>query len=1422
MSQSIQRQAEVSLRVDTQDTESKIDRLKAKTAALRKEFSEAFKKGDTKEIDRINREIDKVNRATSRLQTNAQRVRDAMVSLDRATPKQLQNTIKMINAELNSGRVPRGTKQWQEYVEQLKKVKEELRKVNSEMAATGGDDSGFLEKAKDMFNDWAAPVAAASAAFAGVVMTGRAAVKAYADMEAEEANVRKFTGMTAEQVADLNDEFKKMDTRTSREELNKLAQEAGRLGKTDPSSVLGFVKAADQLNVALDDLGEGATLTLSKLTGIFGDESIYGTEESLLKVGSVINELSQNCSASAPYLAEFSSRLGGIAAQSGMTISQIMSFAAVLDTQNLAVEASATAVGQLITKIYQEPAAIAKAAGMDVKSFSELVKKDMNGALIMLFEQLQKFGGMENLASVFDEMGTDGARAIPVLAALTGHISELRDQQEAAAEAFREGISVTNEFNVQNNTVEAGLEKARKGFNEMAVTLGERLVPVMSHCISGTSMLMRVMNELINFAINNREAVVALAIAVAAYTLAIKEAAIETAFYNTVTKVAAATKTLLAPLVLRLKVAYLSLTNQTIAAARAQVALNNAQKANIYMLIVAAVVTLCGWLVSLHRRTREAAQAQEELRQKQEEYKASLRSVADSHEKSALREIKAIKALVDAAKDENRSRKGRLEAVESLKRQYPDYFGKLSTEQIMVGDTKDAYDKLVSSILAAARARAGADKIIENEDAAYDIDKQIAEAEENIEKVRELNRMWRKTAPDMPGTGRRVFKFIFGVTDKEDFQREITEGTVKGLAEEEKKLREKVRDLQAQRLELSKANDELKERYGVSEKALEESRKDSLEITTTDVPNLGETDKQRKAREKAEREAERKRKEELKKALDEEKAIYQKSVAETTALYSTAGIDYREYLTRMAAADDEYLKGRKKVYTDRHQEESAEYASLLREEEETKRKHVESMRKLDLKTLDRNRTTAADNATSDFFDPRSAAFQNQKALDKRLLDADVEYLQAKLKLYEEGSEDYLSVEAELEKRLADDRNAKRRETAEAYMQFIERFGKSSGSFREQAETAILEELHKQGLISEEQYQKALAEIKKKYRKEDREKARADAFDAKRSDKWEELLDGAYTSAGEFDRIIMDLYQSFHDLFDNVTYDNDSFWERFQGAATTSLAAVSAGLSMATSYMQACQDAELAKIESRYDREIEAAGNNTRKTAKLERQKEEEIARIKKRYNDRAMKMELAQAIAQTATNALGAYGAMVEIPVVGPALAAAAAAMAIAAGMVQVATIKKQHEAQAAGYFAGGFTSRDPDNRREVGIVHANEFVANHKAVANPAIAPVLRLIDRAQRSNTVGSLTADDVSHALGRSPGVSARGGGSSPSESGNVGEALSNLYGVTAASRKAIDRLADLISEGLPTYMVMDGENGFDRKYRNFLKTIKRTKV
>ena len=127
-----------------------------------------------------------------------------------------------------------------------------------------------------------------------------------------------------------------------------------------------------------------------------------------------------------------------------------------------------------------------------------------------------------------------------------------------------------------------------------------------------------------------------------------------------------------------------------------------------------------------------------------------------------------------------------------------------------------------------------------------------------------------------------------------------------------------------------------------------------------------------------------------------------------------------------------------------------------------------------------------------------------------------------------------------------------------------------------------------------------------------------------------------------------------------------------------------------------------------------------------------------------MKIELAQAVAQTAMSAINAYSSAAAIPLIGFTIAPIAAAMAVAAGLMQIAAIKKQHAAEQAGYYEGGFTG-GKRYRKEAGVVHEGEFVVNHDGVNNRNLMPVLDLIDRAQRNNTIGKLTADDVTRRLG-----------------------------------------------------------------------------
>jgi hypothetical protein len=216
--------------------------------------------------------------------------------------------------------------------------------------------------------------------------------------------------------------------------------------------------------------------------------------------------------------------------------------------------------------------------------------------------------------------------------------------------------------------------------------------------------------------------------------------------------------------------------------------------------------------------------------------------------------------------------------------------------------------------------------------------------------------------------------------------------------------------------------------------------------------------------------------------------------------------------------------------------------------------------------------------------------------------------------------------------------------------------------------------------------------------------------------------------------------------------NSDGGEAITGSVDTLLSGMSAIFSGLSSLIQAELEIQTAAIESRYDKEISMAEGNTYKVKKLEEQKQKEIAKLKNEANKKMFAMQVMQAVAQTAQNALSAFGSAAAVPIVGYILAPIAAAMAIAAGAIQIATIKQQQKAsETQGYMQGGFTK--PGKPDEVaGVVHAGEWVASQKLLASPVARPMIEALDKAQRTNTISSLRAGDVSRSI-TAPMVAAR---------------------------------------------------------------------
>lgn len=1275
---SINTNATVTLTVNGKQAEDMLVKLKAQASNLENAIEKAAKAGNKQQLTKLKRELKETNRQISQIESAAQGVEHALQRLDEASPKELNRVLVQLKRNLNG--LERGSEEWNKQCQAIKRVKAEIASINSQLR----ENESLWERMNRKLNDWQTALAGIAAAITGIILAGRSAVSAFADMDQEMANVRKFTGMNASEVEDLNEEFQKIDTRTAREDMNKLAQEAGRLGKTSKEDVLGFVKAADQINVALDDLGEGATLTLSKLTNIFGDEQRLGTEKALLAVGSVINELSQNCTASAPYLANFAQRMAGVGAQAKMTIPEIMGFAAVLDSQGQAVEMSATAVSKVIMDMFKQNDKIIKATGINAKKFNETLKKSTNEGLLMLLDRLHELGNIDVLAPVFKDMGENGARAAQVISALAGNLDMVRWEQEEAAKAFAEGTSVTKEFNVQNTTVQAGLDKARKGVTEMAVALGEQLQPIMSHVLSSTTLLLKFMSTSITFIKENAGTLATLTAAFIAYKIAVNASniafkahyawlviskAATTAYKTTVATLHAA------HLLLQMGLAKLQGNWVRQSWLMSDLKKQGALLASGYGVIAAGAIALGAVLYKLYKKITEVSQSEKDL---QEIRKRGQEGIADEKSK--------IDALIAVARDETQSLKDRHTAIDELNKIIPEYNGQLDDTTGKYKENKKALDNYINSLIRKYEIEGAKDKLKE-------IGKERAELKIEQKKQQKIvDEDVKKSEKDkyLPSAyGGVAVVSANGPRVRHKWALEKTNAKLAALDEREKAITDVYGD-------------------DIKKDAVEEVKKKQTETKQDTDFKPGTNNKKTKTED----------------VLKPQKDWKAREQALNRIAYAKGEKDFEEYTNRMTEIDIEYnqkVMANKKASTEQKMEAEAAYY-------EAKKKLVD----------DKNVQSAKQE--NDYYNELIAMEKqryidgkvDQKTFDDALELMELEHLRRLTKVYTEGSKEQLQAQKNYQNKLVE--NQKRNQ------KIVE-----DNEKKHQKELAKIKEDYFGDNKSEkkEKYDKDSSALDEVYAQE----IKAAGNDAKEKLRIEEAYQKAKVAlAKKYGQEYNDTSKNF---LENMTEDitewlNSDLGQAVQGSFDTLTSGMSSIFSGMTSLIQAELEIQTAAIEKRYDKEISQAEGNNYKVKKLEEQKQKELAKKKNEANKKMFAMQVIQAVAQTAQNAISAYGSAAAIPLVGYILAPVAAAMAVAAGAIQIAAIKKQQQAsESQGYAKGGFTPKGA-KFQEVGVVHAGEWVASQEMLASPVARPIINALDYAQRTNTIGSLRADDVSRTI------------------------------------------------------------------------------
>lgn len=1370
--------ANVVLSVNGKQAQQMLSTLQREAQNLEKKIAKAATAGDKATMRKLQRELSNTNRMITQLQGSAASADQVLRRLDKASPKELNKTLKTLQSQLSG--IQRGTAAWDAHVAKIKAVKTELQKVNATLAT----QQSRWDRMNMWLNNAQTFIMGLAAAITGLVMAGRKAVNAFAEMEEELANTRKYTGLTEQKVLELNEAFKKMDTRTPREKLNELAQEAGRLGKNTLESVQGYVEAADIINVALVDLGDGATQTIAKLTNIFGVEELLGTKDAMLAVGSTVNVLSQNCTASKPYLVEFAQRMAGIGSQAGLTIPQILAFGAVLDANGQKVEMSATAIQKVIMNLANKNHEFATTLGMDAEKLNQTLKHSAKDGLLMFLEALQNMGkevGFENatmiLAPAFKEMGLDAARVSQVLSTLAMHLDEVKWQMGEADKAFREASSATKEYEIFNNTAQAAIDKAKKSVTELAIELGEKLYPIMRHIYTSSGIFLRVLNTIVSFLIEYRRVIVPLVAAIASYYATVAVAKVAQLAWNAVLLSGKTIASAFRYVVGLCDVAIIALTKGTKAAGTAITFLNQSMKASPWGLIISAVVALGVGIYNLTQKFKQQRAEEEKARKEMEEYKKSLTDLSEAAAQSAANEMSRVEALYKTAVDEAKSKDERRKAAERLQKLYPDYFKNLSTEEIMVGKAKTQYNNLRDAIIEVARARAAAAKIEENEKELLTLEQQAPALKRKMEADQRAH-----DAAVADWNRAREQESNIAYTNSTD----AAAGGLVNVTPYANKVASTGETLNASRSaynanitkqrQLNEANEYLRQKYNISEAAIA----DAGGVGDINIPNGGgggggsTVVADRFAAEQQWREREE---------------------ASARIAYATDKKDYLAYTAEMDRIAVEFYE-KQLLHTELSEDERLQITAKWREAQMKQQQHADAALLSQSVDAENDRYNAQMAEVKQFYIDGQIS---KETYDQRIEEYEILHQQNLSKIYAEGSKERLQAEQQLQSLLIAQMQRRQRETEEHERKLAsmktEFFGDNpqERQAKYDADLALLQTVYDREIAAagdnadeklriEEAFQQAKLALQKRY--------------------------GLLAEEDERNRMQ-------RAIADSVEWLNGDGGKAMQGAISTLTSGMGAIFSSLSSLIQAELEIETAAIEKRYDKEISAAEGNSYKVKKLEAQKEKEIAKAKNEANRKMFAMQVIQAVAQTAQNAISAYGSAAAIPVIGYILAPIAAGMAVAAGMIQIAAIKKQQQAsEAQGYSAGGFT---PDGRSDepVGIVHAGEWVASQKLVKSPKTRPIIEALEYAQRTNTIGSLAAADVSRSI-TAPMLLA----SQPQQSiqPNV---IVNVPTQTSPNTKieqTLDRLNERLNEPFVTVATVTGDKGINKAQDDYERLLR----
>lgn len=429
------------------------------------EYKKKLEVSDTKGLKKIEDVLSTIEKKQKNSVLSAEELNKVILTLKTAPLEDLQKAAAQLQEELS--KTERDAEKYVETSMNLRRVNEQINEVKRSWQE---HDNQIVATIKRLTS-----YVLVYAGFNEVVGRIKQLYQANLQLSDSLADIEKTTGLSTESVAELSREIDSIDTRTAQQELHDLAYEAGKLGISAKEDVLGFVKAGNQLLVALgEDLGGAeAVRQLMKVNAILGETQKLGVEKALLATGSAINEISQTSRASAGPIVDVVNRIGAIGEAAGLSMSDLIALAGTLDALGQHAEMGGTALNTFISTLTSNTTEVAQAVGLSDDYLKNLIEQGKTiQAVIAVFEKMNAMGGLDVLAPIMKDLGSDGERIKQVLVTLSSGVDELKAQVFTSSRAFKEATSVTDEYNIKNENAMAIMQRMGNAIKESFINSG--------------------------------------------------------------------------------------------------------------------------------------------------------------------------------------------------------------------------------------------------------------------------------------------------------------------------------------------------------------------------------------------------------------------------------------------------------------------------------------------------------------------------------------------------------------------------------------------------------------------------------------------------------------------------------------------------------------------------------------------------------------------------------------------------------------------------------------------------------------------------------------------------------------------------------------------------------------------------------------